>query len=196
VTAETTVTTDRCPTCGSADPNIAASSCHNFAWHRGDVVHLQNEPLGTPGAQCNAACGAKIDDPPSQLSVDREFVTCRECYREASARRADDAVPGLGDLVWEGKLVPDLPTRKKLSDKDNDHWRDSTAITRRHQELTDDEINRATSEELRAAYRLLRDHHIAETTALVTQRNALLSKHARLVAVVRKLNAPGGGDPR
>lgn len=37
----------------------------------------------------------------------------------------------------------------------------------RHQELSDDEVRAIAPDNLRAAYRTLRDHHVAETTALV-----------------------------
>lgn len=44
-----------------------------------NVVHLQLEPIGTPGEMCHASCDAMIDDPPSQLAVDVMFVTCPHC---------------------------------------------------------------------------------------------------------------------
>lgn len=37
---------------------------------------------------------------------------------------------------------------------------------RHHEELTDDEVDMISRENLRAAYRQLRDHHVAVTTAL------------------------------
>jgi hypothetical protein len=45
------------------------------------VVHLQLEPIGTPGKMCHARCDAMIDDPPSQLAVDVMFVTCPHCRK-------------------------------------------------------------------------------------------------------------------
>ena len=43
----------------------------------------------------------------------------------------------------------------------------------RHQELSDDQVASASLNELRAAYRALREHHIAETTALISRRDDL-----------------------
>lgn len=71
----TTPATKVCPACKSI---TRRTGCYN-AWHRGAVVHLQREPVGTPGAACSAACSAQIDEPPSQLAVDRAFVTCQAC---------------------------------------------------------------------------------------------------------------------
>lgn len=146
---------DYCPSCGSREAN-APSRCYN-AWHRGAVVHFQHEPIGTSGPQCSATCGAKIDDPPSQLAVDREFVTCRACYREAHARKADDILPGLGDLVRTGKLDPDLPSGDKVKNDPDDFWSGAARIIQSPRDLSDEEIEAATPDELRAAYRALRN---------------------------------------
>lgn len=181
-----TTTVERCPTCGSSksgSPNTAASNCYN-AWHRGDVVHLQREPLGTPGPRRDAACGAEVDDPPSQLTSDREFITCRQCRREIYARIADEAadalgiLPGLGDLVRQGKLTPRESQPRAAIDED-EAWSDSVKIIRHHQELTDDEIDRTTLEGLRSAYRSLRDHHIAEIADLVQQLRTVTNRGPR-----------------
>jgi hypothetical protein len=166
----THATIERCPTCGSSDPNTAASSCYNAAWHRGDVVHLQHEPIGTPGSQCSATCGAAIDDPPSQIAVDREFVTCPACYRETIARKVDDILPGLGTLVRQTTVTQWGSSIRETSNED-EHWSGPAKIL--HQELSDNEIDRTTLEGLRAAYRSLRDHHVAETTALAQRRDDL-----------------------
>lgn len=42
---------------------------------------------------------------------------------------------------------------------------------KRHQEWSDVEVDAATVEELRVAYKTLRDHHVAETTVLVHDRD-------------------------
>lgn len=50
-------------------------------------------------------------------------------------------------------------------------------VVARHQELSDDQIESASLDELRAAYRALREHHIAETTtALISRRTVLASQ--------------------
>lgn len=144
---------DYCPSCGSQDAN---SSCYN-AWHRGAIVHLMHEPIGTPGSLCSAACGTEIDDPPSQLAVDREFVTCSTCYREAIARRVDSILPGLGDLVRSCKLDPKLPTGNKINNDADEFWDGAARIIQSSRDLSDEEIDTATPEDLRAAYRALRD---------------------------------------
>lgn len=210
-----------CPRCRSSDPQIARSDCYN-PWHHGTEVHLQRETTA-------AACGAPIDDPPSQLAVSLEFVSCPACivsvpacdrghpaptcadpgcYREIAARKADEILPGLGDLVRKGNLDPDPPsTNEKIADVGPKLWRDSATIiaptnpveawrvasvsersdvphatVKRHQELTDDEVGQAPLEDLRAAYRSLRDHHVAETTALVGRRDDLTRRRDDLLA--------------
>ena len=205
-----------CPTCRSSNPNIAASNCYN-PWHRGIDVHLQHDPFGTTGAGCGAACGATIDDPPSQLAVSLEFVSCPACivavpacdrshpspsctdpgcYRETAARKADEILPGLGDLVRKGRLDPDPPTSTPITkvEDDRSRWKDPATILGRHQELSDDEIDQTSLEDLRGAYRSLRDHHVAETTALVSRRDdltrrrdALLAKNQTILAESQRL---------
>lgn len=57
----------------------------------------------------------------------------------------------------------------------------------RHQELSDDQIESASIEDLRAAYRSLRAHHVAETTALIARRDdidRLGSENARLTEII------------
>jgi hypothetical protein len=171
-----------CPTCRSNDPKVCATNCYN-PWHRGLVVHL------TPPDAYHAACSAPINDPPSELAADRKFVSCLRClalcdrthtaptcddpacYREEHAKKADEFLPGLGDLVRKGKLDPDLPVGDKIVDA-SDLWTERPAVViKRHQELSDVEINCATADELRDAYRALREHHVAETTALVSRRD-------------------------
>ena len=51
----------------------------------------------------------------------------------------------------------------------------------RHQELSDDDVERASLDDLRAAYRSLRDHHIAETTALISRRDDLTRRRDELL---------------
>lgn len=125
-----------CPICRSTDPNVCRSDCYN-PWHRSLVVHLQNEPIGTPGGECHAACSAPIDDPPSQLAVDRDFVSCPQCL--------------------------DIPTR------DRSH------------ELSDDAVDQVTPEALRVAYRALRDHHVADTTAIISRRDDITRRRDDLL---------------
>ena len=48
-----------------------------------------------------------------------------------------------------------------------------TTQIQHHQELSDEDVDRASIDDLRAAYRALRDHHIAETTALISRRDDL-----------------------
>jgi hypothetical protein len=55
----------------------------------------------------------------------------------------------------------------------NDATEVSAKPNKRHQELSDDEIDDAPIDDLRAAYRTLREHHIAETTALDSRREDL-----------------------
>lgn len=52
--------------------------------------------------------------------------TCNDpaCFREESARRADECLPGLGDLVRRGLLDPDQP-RPRLSS--TDQWTEGPA---------------------------------------------------------------------
>ena len=57
--------------------------------------------------------------------------TCDDpaCYREKHARRADDALPGLGDLVRSGQLDPDSPTSVKLGNVDGaGQWADRAEV--------------------------------------------------------------------
>jgi len=175
-----------CPTCRSTEAHDAKSGCHN-PWHRGIFVHFQREPIGTPHAECHAACAASFDDAPSELAIGWEFVSCPRClaaapscdrvhpapscidpacYREESARKADDILPGLGDLVRKGRLDPDPPA---------DDTR-ARPVVRKNRELSDIEVNQASLEDLRIAYRALRDHHVTETTALVTLRDDLVKR--------------------
>ena len=116
------------------------------------------------------------------------------CFREESARKADDLLPGLGDLVRKGRLDPELPTDDKIGGDGNALWSEPAVIVRRHRELSDIEVNQASLEDLRIAYRTLRDHHVAETSALVTGRNDLarrckenLTKSQQILDVGRSL---------
>src|SRR5207244_8897919 len=105
--------------------------------------------------------------------------------------------------VRKGSLDPDLPTSKKFAAETtnaDEHWKDPATIIRRHQELTDDQINQAFPDELRAAYRSLRDHHAAETTALIARRDDLakrcednLAKSQEVLAACQKLLAHADG---
>lgn len=61
-------------------------------------------------------------------------------------------------------------------------------------ELSDEDVARATLDDLRAAYRSLRDHHVAETTALISRRDditrardEMLAKSAAQCAELQKL---------
>jgi hypothetical protein len=75
--------------------------------------------------------------------------------------------------------APSCPTCKSTDPKVcrsdcYDLWhRIEYAHLRRHHELSDDDIERASPDELRDAYRELRAHHIAETTALMSRRDDL-----------------------
>ncbi len=205
-----------CPTCRSTAPSVTAHSCYN-PWHRGIAVHFQREPIGTPHAECHAACDAEVEDAPSELAIGWEFVSCPSClatapdcnrshpapscadpacYREEHARKADAALPGLGDLVRSGKLDPAAPAGDKIEKGAGDLWRDRATIIRSHRELSDDEIDQASPEDLRAAYRSLCDHHVTETTALVARRNDLRAESARLSEIIdfmRNHYSPIGG---
>jgi hypothetical protein len=55
-----------------------------------------------------------------------------------------------------------------------------TKPIKRHQELSDVEIDQTTIDDLRAAYRTLRDHHVAETTALISKHKGLAQKYEDL----------------
>ena len=55
-------------------------------------------------------------------------------------------------------------------------------IVARHQELSDDQVESASLDELRAAYRALREHHIAETTALISRRDDLTRRRDEQLA--------------
>jgi hypothetical protein len=185
-----------CPICRSTDPSIDAPYCGN-PWHRGLVVHFQCEPNDS------APCGAAIDDPPSQLAVDLAFVSCSQCralfpscsqahpappcadpacYREQSARRADEDLPGLGDLVRKGVLEPDLPSGSRIREIG-----DPGLTIKRHRELSDDEVAQTSLEKLQAAYRSLRDHHVAETTALVEGRAVFAKRCDEALAKTKRL---------
>ena len=52
----------------------------------------------------------------------------------------------------------------------------------RHQELSDADIDRVSIDDLRAAYRSLRDHHIAETTVLISRRDDLTRRRDEQLA--------------
>lgn len=67
-------------------------------------------------------------------------------------------------------------------------------VVPRHQELSDDQVEEASLDDLRAAYRALRDHHIAETAALISRRDDLtrrrdeqLTKNSETLAQSQKL---------
>ena len=66
---------------------------------------------------------------------------------------------------------------------------DLTKPITRHQELSDDTIDRQTISDLRAAYRTLRDHHVAETTALISRSNDLARRCADLTQRCDKMLA-------
>ncbi len=51
---------------------------------------------------------------------------------------------------------------------------------KRHQELSDIEIDQAQIDDLRDAYRTLRAHHVAETTALISKHKGLAQKYEEL----------------
>jgi hypothetical protein len=56
-------------------------------------------------------------------------------------------------------------------------------VVPRHQELSDDQVEGASIDELRAAYRSLRAHHIAETTALIERRDDLTRRRDEQLAM-------------
>ena len=120
-----TKTTHHCPNCKSTDPHVCASNCYN-PWHLGLVVHLQREPIGTPGAECHAACSAVIDDAPSELAINQAFVSCPACLVVGFSRKADEILPWLGGLVRQAHLVPVQPTSKTIDTDDN--WKGSATI--------------------------------------------------------------------
>jgi len=77
---------ESCPYCnGSLE---TATDCWN-PWHRGVIVH-QESPRD------RARCGTAIDDPPNQLSIRLDFVSCHRCHFEWFAQSAEAATPGLG----------------------------------------------------------------------------------------------------
>ena len=51
----------------------------------------------------------------------------------------------------------------------------------RYQELSDEDVERASLDDLRAAYRTLRDHHIAETAALISRRDEFTRRRDELL---------------
>ena len=59
---------------------------------------------------------------------------------------------------------------------------DKTAPVTRHLELSDNAVEIATPEELRTAYRALRNHHIAETAALISRRDDLTRRRDEQLA--------------
>jgi len=167
---KTPATTIGCPTCKSPDPNTCRSDCYN-PWHQGLVVHFQCEPIGTPGDACHAACSVPIDDPPSQLAVGWEFVSCPQCLAIAPA----------GD---RGKRDSGMPTREKIGDAESEFWSElrRATIIRHPQELSDEEVDHASSDDLRAAYRSLRDHYLTETTSLISRRDDLTRRRDDVLA--------------
>ena len=203
-----------CPACRSISQS-AAEDCHN-PWHRGLVVHFQRDPIGTPDAECRAACGGQVDDAPSELAIRWEFVSCPSClvmapdcdrrhpapscadpacYREGAAHAADSLLPGLGDLVRKGVLDPDLSTTSATVEGAVDRWKDqATILIGCHHVLSNDKIEQASPEELRAAYRGL----LAETTAVAARHGDLARRYADLAEVVDFMQnrySPIGGRP-
>ena len=61
------------------------------------------------------------------------------------------------------------------------------APVHRHRELSDEDLDRASIEELRAAYRSLREHHVAETTALLSRRDDVTRRRDEIHAETQKL---------
>lgn len=53
---------------------------------------------------------------------------------------------------------------------------------KRHQELSDEDLERASLEDLRVAYRSLREHHVAETIALLARRDDITKRRDDLIA--------------
>lgn len=58
----------------------------------------------------------------------------------------------------------------------------TTAPIARHQELSDEDVARASLDEMRVAYRSLRDHHVAETSALISRRDDLTRRRDEQLA--------------
>jgi len=56
----------------------------------------------------------------------------------------------------------------------------------RHQELSDEDVDRVSIDDLRTAYRSLRDHHIAETTALISRRDDLTRRRDEQLDMARE----------
>lgn len=157
MTVETSMLASWCPSCGSLRQE-ERPGCYN-PWHRQILVHLQSEPLGTSGSQCSAACDDAIDDPPSQLTVDKAFVSCAKCIR----------------LVRTGKLNPGPPPSTKIDGASD--WSDPVLVMfGHHRALSEDQIDNATPEDLRTAYRELRTHCIALITHSTQLWNELQSK--------------------
>lgn len=90
---------DSCPICLSTDPSICASNCYN-PWHHGSIVHF-------PQGAGNALCGTILDDPPSQLAVNLDFVSCPACRYEWLARDAEARMPGMGETFRQSRHVID-----------------------------------------------------------------------------------------
>lgn len=65
---------------------------------------------------------------------------------------------------------------------DNNEGAAAPAPVARHQELSDEQIEEASLDELRAAYRALRVHHIVETTALISRRDDLTRRRDEQIA--------------
>lgn len=57
-----------------------------------------------------------------------------------------------------------------------------TTQIQHHQELSDEDVDRASIDDLRAAYRALRDHHVTETTALISRRDDLTRRRDEQLA--------------
>lgn len=125
---------------------------------------LSDEDVGRDDEKVPSA-GPKEPMHSEQAVVDQAYKTLRANPSgvfdpgQASARElARMVLQNLGRYNPE-IYAPDWTDRPSLSSA-------PATIIRSRQELSEDEINEASSEALRDAYRALRDHHVTETTPL------------------------------
>lgn len=64
---------------------------------------------------------------------------------------------------------------------------DAAPVVGRHRELSDEDVARASVDDLRAAYVSLREHHVAETTALLSRRDDLTRRRDEIHAETQRL---------